>query len=70
MNIELDTDLNAEDDDGLNWALLRDAVHPDLIQPGAVVTAGRDGYSSWVRIVRIDTEGQVHFRQLTADEAH
>ena len=70
MHIELDADLNSEDDDGLNWTLLRDAVRPELIQPGAVVTAGRDRYWSWVRIVRIDTDGQVHFRQLTADEAH
>lgn len=70
MDIELDADLNSEDDDGLNWTLLRDAAHPELIRPGAVVTAGRDRYWSWVRVVRVDPDGQVHFQQLTAAEAN
>lgn len=70
MDIELEADLNAEDDDGLNWTLLRDAAHPELIRPGSVVTAGHDRYWSWVRIVRVDSDGQVHFQQLSATEAH
>jgi hypothetical protein len=70
VDTELAADLNVEDDDGLTWTLLRDAAHPGLIQPGSVVTAGRDRYWSWVRILGIDTDGQVHFQQLTADEAH
>ena len=69
MDIDLDADLNAEDDDGLNWTLLRDAAHPELIRAGVVVTAGCDRYWSWVRIVRVDPDGQVHFRQITAAEA-
>lgn len=69
MDIELDADLNAEDDDGLNWALLRDATHPERIRPGAVVTAGRDRYWSWARIARVDSDGQVHLQQISAAEA-
>lgn len=67
---ELDADLNAEDDDGLNWSVLRAAVHPDVIKPGAVITAGRGRYWSWVRVVRVDPDGQVHFQQISAAEAH
>jgi hypothetical protein len=67
--IELAADLNAEDDDGLNWTLLSAAAHPELIRAGAVVTAGRAGYWSWVRVIRVDPDGQVHFQQLTAVEA-
>jgi hypothetical protein len=69
VDIELDADLNSEDDEGLNWTLLSAASHPESIRPGAVVTAGRAGYWSWVRVIRVDPDGQVHFQQLTAAEA-
>jgi hypothetical protein len=69
MDIELDADLNAEDDEGLNWSVLSAAADPELIRPGAVVAAGRDRYWSWVRIVRVDADGQVHFQPVSADEA-
>jgi hypothetical protein len=69
MDIDLDADLNAEDDEGLNWTVLSAAAHREAIRPGAVVTAGRDRYWSWVRIVRVDPDGQVHFEQVSADEA-
>ena len=62
--IELLADLNAEDDDGLNWSSLSKALHPERIVPGAVVTAGRAGFRSRVEIVAVDADGQVHFRQL------
>jgi hypothetical protein len=67
--IELDADLNTEDDEGLNWTVLSAAAHPEVIRPGAVVTAGRDRYWSWVRVIRVDPDGQVHFQQLSAAEA-
>jgi hypothetical protein len=68
-DIALRANLNNEDDEGRNWALLRDAVNPELIVTGAVVTAGTDGFWSWVRILQIDPDGQVHFEQVDADEA-
>jgi hypothetical protein len=70
MDIELDADLNAEDDEGLNWSVLSAATHPELIKSGAVITAGRDRYWSWVRVIRVDSDGQVHFQQISAAEAH
>lgn len=69
MDIELPADLNAEDDEGLNWTLLANAQRPERIHPGAVVTAGHGRFWSWVRIVSVDPDGQVHFQQLTAAEA-
>ena len=69
MDIELDADLNAEDDEGHNWSVLSAASNPELVKPGAVLTAGRDGYWSWVRIVSVDPGGQVHFQQISAAEA-
>jgi len=69
MDIELDADLNAEDDEGLNWSVLSAAAHPEVVKAGAVITAGRDRYWSWVRVVRVDADGQVHFEQISAAEA-
>lgn len=38
--IDLPCDLNAEDDDGLNWALLATATDPSAVRPAAVLVAG------------------------------
>ncbi|MDQ6616028.1 MAG: hypothetical protein M3083_15140 [Actinomycetota bacterium] len=65
----LAANLNNEDDEGLNWSLLRNAADLSVIVEGAVLTAGTERFWSWVRIRRIDEDGQVHFEQLSADEA-
>lgn len=69
VEIALRANLNNEDDEGLNWALLRDAADPARIVEGAVLTAGTERFWSWVRIRRVDPDGQVHFEQLSAQEA-
>jgi hypothetical protein len=68
-DIALRANLNNEDDEGRNWALLRDAVKPDAIVAGAVVVAGTERFWSWVRIHSVDPDGQVHFEQIDIDEA-
>lgn len=67
--IALAANLNNEDDEGLNWSLLRNAADPSLIVEGAVLTAGTERFWSWVRIRRIDDDGQVHFKQISGEEA-
>lgn len=62
--IQLRCDLNAEDDDGNNWALLANAVDQSEVQVGAVVVAGTTHFWSAVRIIAVDPAGQVHFVQL------
>lgn len=52
--IELRADLNCEDDEGRWWSLLRDAVDPGQIVPGAVVVAGTERNRATVRIVQVD----------------
>lgn len=69
MEIALRANLNNEDDDGLNWALLRDAADPARVVEGAVLTAGSERFWSWVRIRRVDPDGQVLFEQLSVEEA-
>ena len=69
MEIDLKADLNSEDDDGRNWALLSGAEHPETIQPGAVLRAGTPRFWSWVRVDAVDPDGQVHFHQISSREA-
>jgi len=66
--IALAANLNNEDDEGLNWSLLRNAADPSVIVEGAVLRAGTERFWSWVRIRRIDEDGQVHFEQISAVE--
>jgi hypothetical protein len=40
ITIDISADLNAEDETGLVWTLLDDAMDPDTIRPGAIVVAG------------------------------
>ena len=70
MELDLRADLNSEDDEGRNWALLDGARDPRLVRPGAVLRAGVLGFWSWVRIDAVDADGQVRFQQITAAEAH
>lgn len=42
--IDLRSDLNAEDDNGENWALLANATDPTQVQVGSVLVAGTPRY--------------------------
>lgn len=66
-SIDLRADLNAEDDEGRWWTLLRDAVDPDAVVPGAVMVAGQGRVWSVVRIDQVDDDGQVHFVEVPND---
>jgi hypothetical protein len=66
--IDLRADLNAEDDDARRWSVLRDAVEPAAIVPGAVVVAGTERFWSVVRIEQVDSDGQVHFVAVPPDD--
>ncbi len=61
-DIDLVADLNAQDDDGLGWSTLGDAHATDRIVPGAMVLAGNRHGQAVVRIVAVDDDAQVHFR--------
>ncbi len=60
-DIDLIADLNAQDDDGMGWSLLRDARDAARVLPGAMLLAGNDAARAVVRIVAVDDDGQVHF---------
>lgn len=62
--LDLIADLNAQDDDGLGWSTLADAVDPARIATGAMVLAGNSQGRAVIRIVAVDEDGQVHFTIL------
>jgi hypothetical protein len=64
IEIDLPSDLNAQDDDGLGWALLREAPEPNDVRLGAYLVAGNIQAAAVVRIVAVDGDGQVHFAIL------
>ncbi len=66
--IDLRADLNAEDDEGRWWSLLRDAVDPATVVPGAVLIAGTVRFWSVVRVEEVDDDGQVHFVAVPFDD--
>lgn len=66
-SIDLRADLNAEDDEGRWWTLMRDAVDPDAVVPGALKVAGLGRVWSVVRIDQVDDDGQVHFVEVPND---
>jgi hypothetical protein len=62
--VDLVADLNAEDDDGLGWSTLADARDPAQVQAGALLLAGNRYGQAVVRVVAVDSDGQVHFSIL------
>ena len=57
-------ELNAEDDHGLDWSVLRDARDPSRVRRGAMLVAGNHQAKAVVRIVAADEDGQVHLSVL------
>ena len=64
--IDLVADLNAQDDDGFGWGLLRSARNPAAVKVGSMLVAGNSQAIAVVRVVAIDDDGQVHFSILPA----
>lgn len=60
-DLDLIADLNAQDDDGLGWSTVADAIAPDRVRPGAMLLAGDSHARAVVRVVAVDDDGQVHF---------
>ena len=62
--IDLVADLNAQDDDGFGWSLLRGARDPAAVR--ALLVAGNSQAIAVVRVAAVDDDGQIHFSILPA----
>ena len=63
-DLDLVADLSAQDDDGLGWSTLADAVAADRVRPRAMLLAGNSQARAVVRIIAVDDDGQIHFAIL------
>lgn len=68
-DLDLIADLNDQDDDGLGWSTLTDAVAPERVQRGAMLLTGNPQAQAVVRVVAVDDDGQVHFAILPGSVA-
>jgi hypothetical protein len=68
-DLDLITDLNDQDNDGLGWSTLADAAAPERVRPGAMLLAGNTQAHAVVRIVAVDEDGQIHFAILPGSVA-
>ena len=64
-DIDLVADLNAQDDDGNGWSVLRDARDPARVTVGCMLLAGNSQATAVVRVTAVDDDGQVHFTILS-----
>lgn len=69
LEIDLEADLNAQDDDGLGWSTLADARDPSRVRAGAMLLAGNRYGQAVVRVVVVYDDGQVHFAVLPGSVA-
>lgn len=61
--VDLFVDLNSEDDTGLPWGLLEDAVDPTLVVEGAWLIVGAGSVAAVAQVADID-DGVVHVQPL------
>ena len=59
--IDLATDLNAQNDHGYGWSLFSAARSPSRVAVGRMLLAGNSQAVAVVRVVAVDDDGQVHF---------
>ncbi len=64
LQIDLVADLNAQDDDGNGWSLLRDAREPARVGVGRMLLAGNSQATAVVRVTGVDEDGELHFAVL------
>lgn len=64
LEVDLVSDLNAQDDDGNGWSLLAEARDPSRVIVGAMLLAGDSQARAVVRVVAVDDDGQIHFAVL------
>jgi len=62
--IDIYVDWNTQDDTGLPWTLLDQAVEPSRIVPGAFVIAGHGDAIAVAEVVDITSDGVVHLRDI------
>ena len=64
MNIDLFVDLNTEDETGLPWTYLDQALDPSIVLPGRLLIVGAGAAVAVAEVVDVGADGLVHVRPL------
>ena len=64
MNIDLFVDLNTEDETGLPWTYLDQALDPSIVVPGRLLIVGAGAAVAVAEVVDVGADGLVHVRPL------
>jgi hypothetical protein len=63
--LDLFVDLNTEDETGLPWSLLTEAVDRDRVVPGAHIVVGSGRVRAVALVVDVTIDGVVHVKPLS-----
>lgn len=64
VSVDVPCDLMDEDETGYVWTFLREARHPELIQPGAIVIAGNEDAPAVAEVIDIVVKPAGHVVHL------
>jgi hypothetical protein len=64
MRIDLFVDLNTEDETGLPWTYLDQAVDPSVVVPGRLIVVGAGSAKAIAEVVDVGADGLVHVRPI------
>ena len=65
MKIDLFVDLNSEDETGLSWSYVDQAVGPSVVVPGRLIVVGSGSAVTVAQVIDVGIDGLVHVRPIT-----
>ncbi len=65
MKIDLFVDLNTEDETGLPWSYVDQAVDPSVVVPGRLIVVGSGSAITVAQVIDVGIDGLVHVRPIT-----
>jgi hypothetical protein len=58
-------DLNTEDETGLPWSYVDQAVDPSVVVPGRLIVVGSGSAVRVAQVIDVGVDGLVHVRRIT-----
>jgi hypothetical protein len=64
MKIDLFVDLKTEDETGLPWSYVDQAVDPSVVVPGRLIVVGSGSAATVAQVIDVGIDGLVHVRPI------
>jgi hypothetical protein len=65
VKFDLFVDLNTEDETGLPWSYLDQAIDPSVVVPGRMIVVGSGSAVAVAQVIDVGTDGLVHVRPVS-----